>query len=115
MKTGCTEETVRGIVVTNAGVAGTGTSVDITAAFYPTGAAKNFDEITVFNDTDRPIKVEWTNDKTGGVDFFMVPNGGKSFTHRLNKGFITNASLKVYSWNNVLATGSITINLVKNL
>jgi hypothetical protein len=72
-----------------------------------------FDEITVTNDSDRTVKVEYTNDATAKVDFFLVPHGGKSFTHALQLGKIATVSLKVYSLTNTVATGLITINLSK--
>jgi len=90
-----------------------GTAVDLTSLF-PAGAVETFDEITVFNDGDRPIKVMWTNDLTSNSDYFIVPNGGKSFTADINKGHIVTTSLKVFSTDATVVTGNITINLAKN-
>src|SRR5690606_1305845 len=98
---------------TNPGIAGVGTAVNLESLFAA-NAAKTFDEITVYNDTDRTILVGYTNDSTAESDFFLVPNGGKSFTHKLSKGSIATASLKVYSINNVVATGLVTMNLSKS-
>lgn len=103
-------ELIKGILVVNAGVAGVGTAVPINTLFAA-GAVKLFNDISVTNDADRPVKVEWTNDATGESNFFIVANGGKTFTHRLNRGNITTATLKVYSLSATLATGNIIINL----
>lgn len=109
----CTDELMKGLVLPGCGDNVTGTAVDLEGLF-PAGAVKTFDEITVFNDADRPIKAEWTNDSTGFTDYFFVPHGGKSFTHSLNKGNITTTSLKLYSYDGTVATGNITINLSRN-
>lgn len=109
----CSEELAKGLVQSGCGNNVTGTAIDLEALF-PANAAKTFDEITVFNDADRPVKVEWTNDVTGNSDYFFVPHGGKSFTHKLNKGAIATTSLKLYSYDATVATGNITINLSRN-
>lgn len=109
----CTDELSKGLVQVNCGTNLVGTAISLEALFLA-NAAKTFNEITVFNDADRPIKVEWTNDSTGNTDYFFVPNGGKAFTHKLNKGHIATTSLKIYSWNGTGATGNITINLSRN-
>lgn len=107
------KELIKGIQIISAGVAGVGTSVPVDSLFA--SAVETFNEICVFNDADAGIKVEWTNDKTGVTEFFILPNGGKSFTHKLNLGSITNSSLKVYSLSlTVAVTGTITINLSQN-
>ena len=105
----CKSEYIRGLILVNAAILSVGTPVNITDLF--TSTVKNFNGISVTNDTDRPIKVGWTNDSTGEMDYFFVANGGKTFKHELQVGAITSASLKVYSHNGVLATGNITINL----
>lgn len=107
----CTSELVRGILIENAGIAGIGTAVDMDSLFA-SGFAYDFNEITAFNDGDGPVRVAWTNDATGNMEDFIVPEGGKSFTRILNKGNITKASLKVYAISDITAvTGNITINL----
>jgi hypothetical protein len=109
----CPAELIRGIQIPSAAIAGVGTTIDLSSLF-PANAAETFDEITVTNDADRTVKVEYTNDATAKSDFFLVPHGGKSFTHKLAKGSIATSSLKVYSISGVtLATGNITINLSK--
>lgn len=109
----CTAELSKGLIITNPAADPAGTTVDL-ATLFAAGAAKLFDELTVFNDTDRPVRVTWVNTSTGNTDFFFVPNGGKSFTHRLNLGSITNASFNVSSWDGTIATGRVTINFAKN-
>lgn len=109
----CSAELIKAILITGAGVMGVGTDINLTGLFT-NGIVELFDEITVFNDSDRPIRVAYTNTLSGKSDFFIVPHGGKSFTHVLNTGSIATASLKVYSIDATLATGNITINLSKN-
>lgn len=109
----CTNELSKGILISGAGIAGVGTAIDLDGLF-PANAVQLFDEISVFNDGDRAAKVEWTNDETGNTDFFIVPHGGKAFTHKLNKGHITSTSLKIYSLTATAITGNITINVSKN-
>lgn len=109
----CVAEISKGLIITNPAANPTGTTTDLSTLFTA-NAAKLFDELTVFNDTDRPVRVSWTNSSTGNVDFFFVPNGGKAFTHKLNIGSITNVSFNVSSWDNTLATGRVTINFASN-
>jgi hypothetical protein len=89
-------------------------SKGLIVTMFAANAAELFDEVTAFNDTDRPVRIKWTNTSTGNVDYFFVPHGGKAFTHKLNIGSITNASFNVSSWDGTLATGKVTINLAKN-
>lgn len=110
----CNAELVRGILITTAGVAGVGTGVDITSLFTA-GAVELFNEITVYNDADDIIRVQWLNTVTGQSEDFIVPNGGKAYTRVLNAGDIATTSLKVYSMSDtVAADGNITINLAKH-
>ena len=104
----CKSEYIRGLILVNAGIVGVGTPVSLSGLF--SGTVKSFNGISITNDTDRPIKVGWTNDTTGESDYFYVSNG-KAFEHQLQVGGITSASLKIYSYNSTLATGNITINL----
>jgi hypothetical protein len=109
----CSDELHKAIVISSVAIAPGGTAVDL-ASLFAAGAAETFNEFTVFNDADKAVKMEWTNDSTGKTDFCIVPNGGKGYTHKLGKGYITTTSLKLYSGNGSVLTGAITINLVRN-
>lgn len=109
----CHDALHRAIVVSSVAIAPTGTAVDL-ASLFAANAAVTFNEFTIFNDADKAVKVEWTNDVTGNVDFCIVPNGGKGYTHKLGKGYIITASMKLYSGNGSVLTGNITINLVRS-
>jgi hypothetical protein len=67
----CTHELIKGLVQVNAGIAGSGSAVNIESLFPVGGPFESFDEITVFNDTDRPIQVAWTNDSTSKYGFLL--------------------------------------------
>lgn len=106
------KEAIRGLILPSAAISGVGTAVDLSTLSVD---VIEYNEITVTNDADRPIKVGWTNSSTGLSDYFFVPEGGKSFTHRLGRGAIAPTSLKVYSNDaGTLATGNITINVASN-
>lgn len=107
-------ELVRGILLSEANVAGVGTAVDISTLFAA-GTTENFNEITVFNDGDAPVRVQWTNSSTGQINDFIVPNGGKSYSHVLRAGSIAPASVKLYSLSDTASViGNITINFCKH-
>ena len=100
----------RGIIIKSAAVLGVGTIIDL--APLTVLVAIEYQTITVFNDSDRPIKVEWRNSDSSEIDYFYVPNGGKSYTHSIGTGFILPNSLIISSESDsVQATGNITINL----
>lgn len=110
----CKSEVVRSMIITTAGIAGIGTAIDF-STLYVSGAVYSFNEITVFNDADDVVKVQWMNSDTGELEDFMVPDGGKSFTRIMNRGVIVNGSLKVYSLSDSTPVGgNIVINLGKH-
>lgn len=109
----CNKETVKGLLITAVGALGIGTAIDV-AALFAVGMPVTVNEITVFNDANAAVRVQWLNDSDGSEENFIVPNGGKSYTRKLNKGNITPASLKLYSLTSTGLTGNVTINLALN-
>jgi len=98
----CTEHTYA-VQIPSAAIA-PGTAITI-----PTDEAQDFIFITVFNESDKAVKVNYTTEDGGGV-MFIVPSG---FTDtRKTHSPIVNDSIKVNSMHpSVAATGDITINL----
>lgn len=109
----CPKETVKGIMITTVGAVGIGTAIDV-ASLFAVGVPVTVNEITVFNDANAPVRVQWLNDNDASEENFIVPNGGKSYTRKLNKGNITPASLKLYSLTATALTGNVVINLALN-
>lgn len=109
----CKADLVKGFQVTDVPVAGIGVGVDLSTLF-PAGQQKLFNVITVYNNTNRAVKVSYMNDTGGITSDFIIPNGGSSFTHELAIGFIVPASLKFYSIDATIATGVVTVNVSKN-
>ncbi len=98
----CTEHTYA-VQIPSAAIA-PGTAVTI-----PTDEAQDFVFITVFNESDKGVKVNYTTEDGGGV-MFIVPSG---FTDtRKTHSPIVNDSIKINSVDLVLAaSGNITVNL----
>lgn len=95
-------ETTKALVLSVAAAGSSGTVVGLVST------DTNFNMVTVFNESDNPVKVSYSTADGGGGNF-IVPIG---FVHtrKAHSVFIPN-SVKAFSTNpSVAATGSITFN-----
>lgn len=80
-----------------------------TQVIIPAGEEQDFIFITVFNEADQAVKINYSTEDGGGV-MFIVPSGFTDTRKTLSP--IVNDSIKVNSMNvNLAANGNITLNL----
>jgi|SRR6186997_2687697 hypothetical protein len=108
MSTNCKNcDIARAIAVINAAVSPTGTPVPVPTDNATIGDV--YDMVTVINDTDRDVQVEYKTTK-GILVQFIVPKSIRAYTKR-TVAPIVNSTVKVMSTSNVtLATGNIIFN-----